>query len=91
LRPHVVWVGEAPLRIETVYEAVSHCRLFLVVGASVAAEPWAGLTADARRAGARIVEFCREPSPHPEIFDERIVGRLVETVPVYVKTLIAER
>jgi NAD-dependent deacetylase len=88
LRPQIVWVGEAPLRMETVYEAVSHCRLFLIVGASVAAEPWAGLVADARRAGARIVEFSHESSANPEMFDERIVGPLVETVPDYVKTLL---
>jgi NAD-dependent deacetylase len=89
LRPHVVWVGEAPLRMETVYEAVSHCRLLLVIGASVAGEPWAGLVADARRAGARIVDFSREPAG-PDVFDERISGPLPETVPAYVKQLIAE-
>jgi NAD-dependent deacetylase len=37
LRPHLVWVGEAPLRMETIYEAVSHCRRFLVIGAGMIA------------------------------------------------------
>jgi len=32
LRPHVVWVGEAPLSIARVYEALAHCRLFMVIG-----------------------------------------------------------
>ena len=90
LRPQIVWVGEAPLRMETVYEAVSHCRLLLVIGASVAAEPWTGLVSDARRAGARLVGFGREPSG-PDVFDERITGPFVETVPTSVKALIAER
>jgi NAD-dependent protein deacetylase/lipoamidase len=90
LRPHVVWVGEPPLRMETVYEAVSHCPLLLVIGASVAAEPWAGLVADAGRAGARAIEFSHEAAPCPDLFDERISGPLNATVPAYVKQLIAE-
>jgi NAD-dependent deacetylase len=90
LRPDVVWVGEAPLRMETVYEAASHCRLFLIIGAAVISEPWAGLVRDARGAGVRIVEFARDPVAAPGLFDERLSGPLVVTVPAYVKTLLAE-
>jgi len=90
LRPHVVWVGEALLRMETVYEAVSHCRMLLVIGASVAAEPWAGLVVDARRAGAHLSLFTVEPTPGSDVFDEYISGPLTQTVPEYVKQLIAD-
>jgi NAD-dependent deacetylase len=88
LRPNIVWVGEAPLRMETVYEAVSHCRLLLVIGAAATAEPWSGLLSDAHRTGARTVEFAAGPSG--AAFSERVIGPLSETVPAYVKQLIAQ-
>jgi len=90
LRPHVVWVGEEPLRLATVFEALSHCRLFLAIGANLSNEPASAFLADASRAGACTVEFSTTPSPDAEdLFDERISGPLAETVPDYVKRLIA--
>jgi NAD-dependent deacetylase len=94
LRPHVVWVGEAPLRIASVYEALAHCTLFLAIGAPSGGEPARSFAAAARRAGARVIEFPGEfnpqPPPNAELFDERIAGTLRETVPAYVKRLIAD-
>jgi len=93
LRPHIVWVGEEPLRIARVYEALAHCRLFLAIGAAGGSEPARSFLADASRAGARTVEFPgefgREPPPNAEPFDERIPGPLAETVPDWVRRLIA--
>ena len=89
LRPHIVWVGEAPLGIATVFEALALCRLFLVVGAPLTGEPITGFLAAARRAGARTVELNSEPSSASGACDERIAGPLVESVPDYVKRLIA--
>ena len=37
LRPHIVWVGEEPLGIASVYEALAHCSLFLAIGVPIAA------------------------------------------------------
>jgi NAD-dependent deacetylase len=90
LRPHIVWVGEEPLRMAMVYEAVAQCRQFLVIGAAVSTEPWAGLLNDAKRAGARTVECNPTASPSSSPFDESFTGPLTETVPEYVKRLIAE-
>jgi NAD-dependent deacetylase len=98
LRPHVVWVGEEPLRIALVYEALAQCRLFLVIGVAGGSEPARSFLAGARRAGARTGEFPGEspsvPSgdqaPGPEHFDERIPGAVSQTVPEYVKNLIAQ-
>jgi NAD-dependent deacetylase len=94
LRPHIVWVGDEPLRIASVYQALPHASLFLAIGANPGNEPAASFLAEARRAGARTVEFpgefTREPMPHAEPFDERIPGPLAETVPEWVKKLIAE-
>src|SRR5579862_3074117 len=92
LRPDIVWVGEEPLRIASVYQALAHCSLFLAIGANAGSEPAQSFLAEARRAGARTVEFPGEfnpeLSPSPEPFDERIPGPLAETVPEFVKRLI---
>jgi NAD-dependent deacetylase len=90
LRPHIVWVGEEPLGMASVYEALAHCRLFLAIGVPVAAEPANGFADVARRAGARRISFNPEPSSDPGAFDEHIAGPLAETVPSQVKRLIAE-
>ena len=90
LRPHIVWVGDEPLRIASVYQALAHAALFLAIGANVGNEPAQSFLAEARRAGARTVEFNPELSASPEPFDERIPGPLAETVPGWVKKLIAE-
>ena len=91
LRPHIVWVGEEPLGIASVYEALAHCRLFLAIGVPVAAEPASGFADAARRAGARRIAFNPEPpSPRPRPVRRAIAGPLAETVPSYVKQLIAE-
>jgi NAD-dependent protein deacetylase/lipoamidase len=90
LRPHVVWVGEEPLGMASVYEALAHCALFLAIGVPVAAEPTSGFAGAARRANARLIAFSPDPSSDPLPFDEEIAGPLCETVPAYVKRLIAK-
>ena len=42
LRPHVVWFGEMPLEMDTIYEALSGCALFLSIGTSGTVYPAAG-------------------------------------------------
>jgi NAD-dependent protein deacetylase/lipoamidase len=87
LRPGIVWVGEEPLGMASVYEALAQCRLFLAIGVPVTAEPTSGFAEAARRTGARRVAFGAESGP----FDEHLAGPLAETVPAYIKRLIAER
>jgi NAD-dependent deacetylase len=89
LRPHVVWVGEEPLRIDTAYVALATCETYLSVGNAGGGEPGRGFLAEARRAGARTIEFAREPTPLSPDCDECLYGPLVETVPDWVKRAIA--
>jgi NAD-dependent deacetylase len=90
LRPHVVWVGEEPLGMASVYEMLAHCLLFLAIGVPASAEPASGFASAARRAGARVIAFNPERSSDPGPFDEQIIGPLAETVSSHVKRLIAE-
>jgi NAD-dependent deacetylase len=85
LRPDIVRVGEEPRGIASVYEALANCRLFLAIGVPIAAEPAQGFAEAAARAGARRIAFAAEPGS----FDEHIAGPLSETVPDYIKRLIA--
>jgi NAD-dependent deacetylase len=89
LRPHIVWVGEEPLGIAAVYAALATCRIFVAVGAAGGNEPARSFVAEARRAGARAIEFAAERTPASELFDETRPGALSETVPEWVKAVIA--
>lgn len=89
LRPHVVWVGDDPLRVDTVYLALATCQVFVSAGNAGGGEPGRSFLAEAKRAGARTIEFAREPTPASAEFGERVYGPLTETVPDWVKRAIA--
>jgi NAD-dependent protein deacetylase/lipoamidase len=89
LRPHVVWVGEEPLRIATVYVALATCETYVSIGNAGAGEPGRGFLGEARRTGARSIEFAREPTPLSPEFDECLYGPLTDTVADWVKRTIA--
>ncbi|MGD9616365.1 MAG: Sir2 family NAD-dependent protein deacetylase [Alphaproteobacteria bacterium] len=90
LRPDIVRVGEEPLGMASIYEALAHCALFMAIGVPAAAEPASGFADAARRAGARAIAFNPEPPADPGPFDEHIAGPLAEMVPSHAKRLIAE-
>jgi len=89
LRRHIVWVGEDPLRIDTVYLALASCEIFVSIGNTGSGEPARSFLAEAKRAGARTIEFAREPTPASPEFGECVYGPLVETVPDWVTRAIA--
>jgi NAD-dependent deacetylase len=91
LRPHIVWVGKEPLRIDTVMIALANCEMFISIGNAGGGEPARSFLAEAKRAGVRTLEFAREPTPLSPEFAACIYGPLVETVPEWVKRAIAER
>jgi NAD-dependent deacetylase len=90
LRPQIVWVGEDPLRIDTVYLAIAGCETFVSIGNAGGGEPARSFLGEAKRAGARTIVFAREPTPASPEFDECVYGPLVETVPEWVKDAISE-
>lgn len=65
LRPDVVWFGEMldPSHLERAFDVISACEVMLVVGTSGLVHPAAGFPADARRAGASVIEINPEPTP----------------------------
>jgi NAD-dependent deacetylase len=89
LRPHIVWVGEEPLGVEIVYAALAACGTFVSAGHAGGGEPGRSFLAAAKRAGARTIEFAREPTPISADFAESVLGPLCETVPAWAKRAAA--
>jgi NAD-dependent deacetylase len=84
LRPHVVWFGEMPMELETIYERLAEADLFVAIGTSGSVYPAAGFVDMARLQGIRTCEINLEPSDNARIFDDRRYGAASETVPAWV-------
>ena len=87
LRPHIVWFGEMPLRMDRIERALATCDLFVSIGTSGAVYPAAGFVQLAKAAGARTVEINLEPTQGARLFDAGIHGPASETVPRFVDGL----
>jgi NAD-dependent deacetylase len=88
LRPHVVWFGEMPMRMDDIDQALRKADLFVAVGTSGAVYPAAGFVAEARACGLRTCEINLEAADNADLFDERRYGSASETVPAWVEELV---
>jgi NAD-dependent deacetylase len=88
VRPDVVWFGEMPYHMETIWARIADCDLFAAIGTSGAVYPAAGFVTDARHRGARTLEINLEPSENAAFFDDCRLGPASETVPVWVEGLL---
>lgn len=87
LRPDIVWFGEMPMQMNRIYQALSHCDLFIAIGTSGHVYPAAGFVEVANASGAHSVEINLEPSRQESHFHEHRYGLASEAVPAYLKTL----
>lgn len=86
LRPHIVWFGEMPLHMDEIAEALDDCDLFIAIGTSGQVYPAAGFAADARRAGAIVLEInLKATGGRP---DGGLYGPATQTVPALVDLLL---
>lgn len=83
LRPDVVWFGEAVHGLDEIFDAVSLCEEFWVIGTSGAVTPAASLVAVAAEAGARTALLNLEAHEDTRLFDEVLLGPATETVPAW--------
>jgi NAD-dependent deacetylase len=90
MRPHVVWFGEMPLRMDEISAALDKCKLFLAIGTSGNVYPAAGFVRQARRAGARAVEINAESTVVSDFFDEQVIGPASASVAAWVDKFIAD-
>ena len=80
LRPDVVWFGEMPYQMETIYAALREADLFVSIGTSGAVYPAAGLVRNARDLGAQTLELNLERSQGSAWFHESRLGPASEVV-----------
>jgi len=91
VRPDVVWFGEMPYQMERIYAAVAGCELFVSIGTSGAVYPAAGLSMEARAAGARTLELNLEPSETVTAFEEARHGPASRLTPDWVEEALGAR
>jgi NAD-dependent deacetylase len=89
LRPHVVWFGETPMRMDDIDRALRNADLFVAIGTSGAVYPAAGFVAEARAYGLRTCELNLEVADNADVFDERRYGPASQTVPAWVDELLS--
>jgi NAD-dependent deacetylase len=89
LRPDIVWFGEMPYRMDTIFAALARADLFVSIGTSGAVYPAAGFVQQARSHGARTLELNVERSQGSNWFDETRLGPASELVPAWVEDLLA--
>lgn len=89
MRPHVVWFGEMPLRMEEIFAALAEADLFAAIGTSGAVYPAAGFVAEARQLGVPTLELNLEESEVSALFDETRTGKAGELVPAWRDALLS--
>jgi len=88
VRPHVVWYGEKPLHMETIYKVLGNCDLFVAVGTSGQVYPAAGFAELAAANGAHTVELNLQPSAVASHFAEKRYGPATEVVGDFVARML---
>ena len=88
LRPHVVWFGEMPMRMDDIDRALRNADLFVAIGTSGAVYPAAGLVDEARAHGLRTCEINLEAAANAGLFDEARYGKATDMVPAWVEEVL---
>jgi NAD-dependent protein deacetylase/lipoamidase len=91
LRPHIVWFGEMPIAMDSIFQALSNCDLFVAIGTSGNVYPAAGFVQQAAMSGARTIEINLEPSAVESDFDTHLYGRAGQQVPMFVEQVLAAK
>ena len=81
VRPHIVWFGEIPLDLDSIYAHLDRATVLLVVGTSGSVYPAAGFVHIARQRGIRTVYIGPEEPANAEAFSEVILGTATEVLP----------
>jgi NAD-dependent deacetylase len=88
LRPHIVWFGEMPLEMDTIYKHLLNADLFIAIGTSGKVYPAAGFVQEATQAGADSIEINLDDSDTGSYFTQLRRGKATELVPPLVASLL---
>ena len=81
VRPHIVWFGEIPLDMDSIYRQLNRATRLLVVGTSGSVYPAAGLVHIANQCGIHTVYVGPEEPLNADAFDEIILGSATQALP----------
>ena len=81
IRPHIVWFGEIPLDMDTIYDQLDRSTILLVVGTSGSVYPAAGLVHIANQRGIRTTYIGPEEPSNAHAFGEIILRNATEALP----------
>jgi NAD-dependent deacetylase len=81
IRPHIVWFGETPLDMDTIYAELARATTLLVVGTSGSVYPAAGLVHIANQRNIRTVYVGPEEPLNAEAFDHILLGPATQVLP----------
>jgi NAD-dependent deacetylase len=88
VRPNIVWLGESPLFMDEIQEALAACKLFISIGTSGTVYPAAQFVDIARSSGAQTILLNTEPPENSLNFDHHIYGKESDTVIRLVNSII---
>lgn len=89
-RPDIVWFGEMPYDMDTLFDHLVEADIFAAIGTSGNVYPAAGFGAEARRAGAHTIEFNLERSVVGNQFAEHRIGPASQTVTAWVEEILSK-
>lgn len=81
VRPHIVWFGEVPLDLESIYSEIDRATVLLVAGTSGSVYPAAGFVHIANQRRIRTVYVGPEEPQNADAFDEIILGNATQVLP----------
>jgi NAD-dependent deacetylase len=88
MRPHIVWFGEMPMRMEEILQALQQADVFIAIGTSGQVYPAAGFVEVANRVGARTIEVNMDVTAMSDAFQEHRIGKAGTKVPALVEELL---
>ncbi len=93
IRPDVVWFTETlpPAALQRAFEVAAACDVMLVVGTSGIVKPAASLPAQAKHAGAMVIEINAQPSLITPVADIFLEGPSGEVLPRLVNAVRAQQ
>jgi NAD-dependent deacetylase len=90
IRPHICWFGEVPFHMGLILHQLGAATVVLVVGTSGVVEPAASFVRMARRNGASTIYVGPEDPANRGFFDEVLLGKAGDVLPVLVSSLVSE-
>jgi NAD-dependent deacetylase len=85
VRPHIVWFGEMPMDMESIYRELERATVLVVVGSSGSVYPAAAFVNIAKKQGATTIYVGPEPPLNLDLFDEFEEGTATQVMPVLFK------